>query len=159
MDENQKSTFSVSLVPGIILGFAFIVFSVVLYLLDLPYDSNVRYLSLIIMALGIWWAQTNSRDKTFGGNISFGKAFMIGFWITLISAIVASVYTYFYFAIINPGIVDEILLNAEEEMLNANPNMTDAQLEQGLSMTEMFVSPAVMTIFGLIFSLIAGVVL
>lgn len=159
MEENQKSTFSVSLMPGIVLGFALIVFSIILYLMELPYDSNVRYLSLVIMALGIWWAQTTSRDKTFGGNVSFGKAFLVGFWVTVISTIIASVYTYLYFSAINPGIVDEILLNTEEEMLNANPDMTDAQIEQALSMTEIFVSPVVMTIFGLIFSIAAGAVL
>jgi uncharacterized integral membrane protein len=84
---------------------------------------------------------------------------MVGFWVTVIATIIASVYTYLYFAVINPGVVDEILFNTEEEMLNQNPDMSDAQIEQALSFTEAFVSPVAMTIMGFIFSIVAGAIL
>jgi len=83
---------------------------------------------------------------------------MVGFWVTVIATVIAAVYSYLYFTVINPGIIEEILIKSEEQILEQNPDISDAQLEQALSMTEMFVSPLVMTIFSVIFSIIAGAI-
>ena len=64
-----------------------------------------------------------------------------------------------YRSAINPGVIDEILIKSEEQILEQNPNISDEQLEQALNWTEMFVSPMVMTIFSAIFSIIAGAIL
>ena len=45
MEENQKSSFQASLIPGVYLGIALIVFSIILYLLDVPYDSKLTWIS------------------------------------------------------------------------------------------------------------------
>ena len=159
MEEKQKSPFSAAIVPGIILGLALIVFDLILFLMDVDRESKLRYVGYLIMAGVIFWAMTTYRDKQLGGFISYGKAFGVGFWTGIIGSVIAVIYTYIYFTAIDPGVMDEIILAAEEEALNANPNMSDEQLEQTLSLVETFTSAPVITGFVMFFNAIGAAVL
>lgn len=148
MEENQQSTFSTSLMPGIFLGLALIVFSLILFLLDVDSQSKVNWISYLIMAGGLFWAMQTYRDKHMGGFATYGQVFGAGFWTGFIATVVATIFTYFYVSMINPGLLEEILLTAEEEMLNSGNEMSDEQLEQALGFTEKFVAnPVAMTMW------------
>jgi ABC-type phosphate/phosphonate transport system permease subunit len=130
-----------------------------LFLVDVEYDSGLRYISFIFLAVIIFWGMTTHKNNNLGGFMSYGQAFVVGFFIVLISTVISSVYSYFYFVVIDPGIAEEVLINTEEQMLEQNPSMSDEQLDQALSMTEMFVSPVAMTLMGLIMGTFFGTIL
>ncbi len=159
MEAQQKSTFNASLVPGLILGIAMIVVDLIYFLLGIAFDSKIKWLSFLIMAAILFWGMTTIRDKNFGGYVSFGKSFAIGFWIIVISGIIGAVYAYFYFSTIDPGAIEELLLKSEEEMLASNPDMSDEQLDQALSITEMFISPGMMVVWSFLGSLFFGAII
>ena len=98
MEEKQKSAFSAALVPGIILAITLIVVDLIFFVVGLEFDSKIKYLSILVMAGLLFWGMTNARDKTYGGFISYGKAFGIGFWATFIAAVIGAIYAYFYFS-------------------------------------------------------------
>ena len=159
MEENQKSPFQFAIMPGIYLGIVLIVVSLVFFLLDVAYDSPIMYLSYLVMAAGLFYAMITYRDKSLGGLISYGTAFGVGFWTLLIATILGTIYGYFYVTMIHPGLAEEILINSEEAILDSNPNMSDEQLEQALSFTEMFTTPIMMTVWGLVGNLFFGTII
>lgn len=159
MEEKQKSAFMPSLMPGIYLGFVLIIFSLLLFLLDVGRESYINYFSYIIMALGLYWSTTSFRDKQLGGYIEYGKAFSAGFYTGLFASVLTGIFLYVYVQYIDPGMLEEILIKAEESMLEQNPDMSNEQLDQALAMTEMFTSPAMMGVMGFIANVIFSAIL
>ena len=80
METQQKSAFSTALVPGLIMGVTLIVVDLIFFILDVKYDSKIKWLSFIVMAGLLFWIMSTARDKNYGGYISFGKSFTVGFW-------------------------------------------------------------------------------
>jgi len=159
MEEQKKSIFQPSIMPGIFLGIAFIIFSLVMYLLDIGIRSGWNYLSLILMVVGLYWAMITIRDKTLEGFITYKQAFVAGFWTALIAVIISSAFTYVHVTVIDPGVAQEILDQSVEQALDRNPDMSDAELEQTEKITAMFTSPAMITVWGFVGSLFFAVIL
>ena len=159
MEENNKSVLQPSLMYGIYLGFALIVYSLLLFLLDVDQESWLKWISYVIMAGGLFWAMVSIRDKELGGYATYGKAFGIGFWTALFAAIISGFFTYIYVIYIDPGLIDEILLKAEESMLEGNPNISDDQLETALMWTERMTSPVMITVWAFVANVIFGTIL
>lgn len=156
--EKQKSAFMPSLLPGIYLGFALIVYSLLMYLLDVDRESYITYISYIILAAGLYWSVVSFRDKNMDGYIEYGKAFSAGFYTGLFASILAGIFLYIYVQYIDLGLIDEILVEAEENMLAQNPDMSNEQLDQALSMTETFTSPVMMGVMGFIMNLFVSTI-
>jgi hypothetical protein len=159
MEENNKSVIMPSLMYGIYLGLALVVYSLLLFLLDVDTESWLKWISYLILAAGMFWAMISIRDKQLGGFMSYGKAFGTGFWTVLFASVISAIFTYFYVIYIDPGMIDEILLKAEESMLEGNPNMSDEQLDQALAMTEKFISPVMISVWAFIANVIFGTIL
>ena len=159
MEENQKSVIMPSLMYGIYLGFALIVYSLLLFLLDVDQESWLTWISYVIMAAGLYWAMTSIRDKELGGFISYGKAFGAGFWTTLFATIIMGIFTYIYVIYIDAGLIDEILLKAEETLLESSPNMSDEQFDTTMMWTEKMTSPVMITVWATLANMFFGVVL
>lgn len=159
MEENQKSVIMPSLMYGIYVGFALIIYSLLMFLLDVEQDSWLTWIAYLFMAAGLYWAMISIRDKELGGYITYGKAFGVGFWTTLFATIISGIFTYIYVLYIDPGLIDEILLKAEESMLEGNPNISDEQFDTGMMWTEKLTSPMMITVWASVANLFFGVVL
>lgn len=154
----KKSAFGPSAVSGVYVGAALIVFSLITFLLDVDFESPIKYISYLILALGLFWAVISYRDKHMGGTIDFKGAFTAGFYTALIAALIGGIFTFVYVEYIDTGIVEQILVKAEEDMLERSPNMSDEQLEQALDMTETFTSPILMSVFSFIGNLVVSII-
>lgn len=154
----KKSAFGPSILPGIYLGVSLVLFSLITFLLDVDIQSPIKYVSWLILAAGLFWAIISFRDKQMGGFIDYKGAFSSGFYTGLIASIIAGLFMFVYVQYIDPGIIDQILLETEAT-LEQNPNMSDEQIEQALEMTESFTSPILMSVFGFLGNLVASTVL
>ena len=157
--EEKKSAFGPSVISGIYLGIALIVFSLITFLLDVDMESPITYISYVILAIGLYWAIITFRDKHSGGFIDYKGAFGAGFYTGLFASFLLGIFTYIYVQYIDTGLVQEILIKAEEGMLEQNPNMSDEQIDQALSMTEMFTSPIMMGVWGFVGNLFVSTIL
>jgi len=156
--EKKQSAFASAFSPGIIISAALILYSLVMFLLDVAYDSKVNYVSYVILGVGLYWAIISYRNKQEGGFISYGGAFSSGFYVGLVISVITAIFTYIYVQYINQGMIDEILLKAEEDMLTNSPDMSDEQVEQALIYVEKFTSPAIMSVFGFFANLVASTI-
>jgi len=148
MEEKMKSAFMPSLMPGIYLGFTLIIFTLLIFVLDVGMESPIKYVSYAILAIGLYLSIITFRDKHMDGTITYGKEFSAGFYTGLFASIITAVFTFFYVQYIDTELIANILILAEEGMLESNPDMTNEQIDQALSMTEMFTSPIMLGVMG-----------
>lgn len=165
MDNNQKSAFLPSLKSGLILGLVLVVFSLILYVADLNDNLWVASFSNVIVAIVLYFSITNFRDSQQEGFITYGKGVRIGFLTGLFASVLLAIFTYIYVIYIDPSVMEQAIINAEESILESNPNIGDDELDRALGMVEIFTNPvmmSVMTIFwyalvSVVFSLIISI--
>ncbi len=154
MEENQKSSFKVALNYALITGAILIVLDLVFYVLDIPYDSKIKYVSWLVYIGGIIWGQKVYRDDHSDGLISYGKSFSVGFTVGFFAAILVSVYSFVFMKFFDPGIIAQILETQEQTMIEAG-DLSSEQIEQALSMTAKFTTPLMVSVMALVVSTIA----
>ena len=94
-------------------------------------------------------------------------ALKVGVGIALIGAILGALYNYVFLTVIEPGFTELIIEKQRETMINSQPNMTEAQIDQAMEFAGKFSQPWVQSsfqivagiFFGFIISLISGLIL
>jgi hypothetical protein len=161
--ENKPSTLIVSIGYGVIIALAIIVFSLILFLLNVAQGNALEYLTYLILLGGLFLAQTNFRNKYLGGYIEYGKAFTVGMLTSLFLSIIMCIYTYIFFKYIDPGAMEEATTLAEQKLMDQG--MSDMEIEQGMALVRKFSGVGMYTFFaffgnfviGIIFSLITAI--
>lgn len=149
MEEKPRSVISNGIFYGLITGAAIVVFSLIMFLMDLYLNKAVNWIGYIFLIAGMIWGTLEFRKKYANGFLTYGKAFSSCFWIGLFAGIIASVYLFVFIQFIHPGFINELLDQARENMLASRPDMTDEQLEQAISMSAKFMTPVMMVVWGL----------
>lgn len=88
--------------------------------------------------------------------MSFGQGLGSGTGVGLIGGILAAVYTYILFVAIDPGLLEEMILRAEDEMYNTGT--PDDQIEMAMEYVEKFMQPGIMSFFVVLVYAISGFV-
>ncbi|MDT0557315.1 DUF4199 domain-containing protein [Ichthyenterobacterium sp. W332] len=99
--------------------------------------------------------------------LSIGQAVKVGLAIAVVGGLISAIYSYVHYEFIYPEFIDMQMDTAREQMLERNPNMTQEQIDQAMSMSSMFMTSTFFSlmsvigslIFGLIVSLIAGLIM
>lgn len=167
--ENQKASIKkIAMNYGLILGLLTIVVSVLAYVtnhhLDRPWWVTVLSMGVMIWAI-VYGLKTYKNEND--GFMTLTEALKVGLAISLIAGIIGAVFNYIFVTIIEPDFVNQIMEMTQQQMIEQNPDMTDAQMEMALGMTEKFMSPGIMSamaiimtlFFGFITALIAGLVM
>ena len=141
---------------GVLIALALIVFSLVVYLVNIELPVLVLIVTLVILLVGIVLAQLNYRSKYLGGYIEYGKAFTIGFLTTLFLAVIVTVYTFIFYKYINPGAFEEQLAKAEQDMIAQG--RSESEVELGMKWYSMFANPGMSALMALIMNLILGTI-
>lgn len=134
---------------GLITGGVLIVFSLIMFLLDLYLNKAVNWIGYIFLVAGMIWGTLEFRKKYSNGFLTYGKAFTSCFWIGLFAGILSSVYLFVFIKFIHPGFINELLEQARANMLTSRPEMSEEQVEQALSISAKFMSPVMMVAWGL----------
>jgi hypothetical protein len=120
MEEQVKAPFwKPALMYGAILGFVSVFISLVFYFIGM---ATVNWTSWVIMAINLAllvYLMIQYRNVHLGGYASFGQIFLMvlvsaGIFATIISA----VYTYLLYTVIDPGLVDQMRIVAEERIMS-----------------------------------------
>jgi hypothetical protein len=155
--ENKPSTAIVTLGYGVIIALAIIVFSLILFLLNMARDSALQYLTYLILLGGLFLAQTNFRNKYMGGYIEYGKAFTVGLLTSIFLSIIMGIYTFIFFKYIDPGAMEEAMTLAEQKMMDRG--MSDMEVEQGMAIARKFQGVGFYTFFAVAGNIFIGSIL
>ncbi|MBN2638642.1 MAG: DUF4199 domain-containing protein [Bacteroidales bacterium] len=154
----NKSTFVPALKYGLLTGLAMIVFSLILYLAGVNYKSLWNLINYLILIVGIYWGMDSIRKEILGNVMSYGKAFVTGLWIVLFAILLSSIFSYIFLSYIDPSILTNALSDAQDKILAANPNISDADLDKAMNMAKKFTTPAFSAITGFIWNVIVGTI-
>ncbi len=112
--------------------------------------------SIIIMFLVFRSAIISYRDHENEGLVTLGKGFMISFWITLIMALVSTVFFIIMITYIDSSVIDfardEAIRGMEEK------GLSDDEIDQAMSYTEMFMGPVFFSIAAFFSTVVIGAI-
>lgn len=149
---------------GGILGLALIAYSLGLYLLDMTESKPAQWLSYLVIGALVYFG-TKAKRESLGGSLSYGQGLGTGVGIAFFASILVAFYTYVFFHFIDPGMLEELVLRAEDQMYDQG--LPEDQIELAMGMTKKFMQPgpmAAMVVFsytfvGFLLSLITSAIL
>ena len=159
--ENKLSISKFSLNPGLILGGILILISVITYILGFnPIDDSwISWINYAIMGLAFFYFQKEYRDTQNEGFLSLGESVKLAVTIAVISAVLTAIYSVIFMLYIEPDFVEKMLMKIEEQMLEQNPDMAQAQIDMALGMTKKMFSPYIAVPLTIVTSAISGLVI
>ena len=163
--ENKPNVWKNALNWGVIVGVVLIIYSILMYFLDLSLEKWVSWVSYIILIGGIVYGTIQYRDNVLGGSITYAQALGFGVLISLFAAILSGIYSYVFFTFIDPDFIEKIIVHTQDEMLKQG--LSEDQVEQAMEMQKGFMKPGVLvaisipmlTFMGFVFSLITSIFL
>ena len=143
------STRSVGIKYGLVMAVVSITYFVILNTAGVDMTQGIgRWGSLVFYAGIIFLAQKNFKDQG-DSYMSYGQGMGISFWISLISSVIGSIFTYFYVKFIDTGYIQQ-MMDKQREQMEAGGNLSEDQIDNAMSMTAKFMTPEMILVFGII---------
>ncbi len=168
MDIEKPTTGKFALNYGIILGVVMIALNVVSYVTGQALEGAQwpQVVYYIVFPVVIMYA-ISAYKKNNANVLTLGNAIKLGVVIGVISAIIYILYGLLFNYVIDTEFMDQIMEVSIEKMIEQNPDMQQAQIDQSVKFMEMMFNPligsafwiAMSALFGLIWSLIGGLVM
>lgn len=153
-----------NLTNGLILGLAGIVYTLVVYFLDLTFNKSMGYIFLLIAVFLLFFFIKSYRDNYLHGFITYGQSVGTGVIIFLYYSIISAIFMYILYKFIDTGLTDKMLAFAEEQMAKSG-KVPEGSMETVMSMQRKIMKPEIMApasllnnmIFGTIVSLLVSI--
>lgn len=163
MENTQPKTGKFALNYGIILGAINVVFSLMLYSMDLEYDQGIaKTIVSILILLGVIILAIVQFKKANNGTLILSQALKVGIGTALVGAIISIIYLLIYFNFIDPQFMEKSAEITKATMMEKNPELSQEQIDNMLAMQKKFFWLTYPTIIvfnlfvGFIVSLITG---
>jgi len=161
--EEKVSVWKTNLTNGVILGMAGVIYSLLMYFLDLTFNETQGYIFMVIQVALLAYLLKSYRDNYCFGNITYGQSVGAGVIISLYAAIISAVFLYLLYAVIDPGLVDKQLALVEETIMARG--LPQAAVDKAMAIQRKLLKPEIMApisifgnmFWGLIISLIVSV--
>jgi hypothetical protein len=155
--EEKVNPWKSNLTNGLILGLVGVVYSLLMYFLDLFLNKTQGYIFMLVMIFLLFYLLKSYRDNYRHGQITYGQSVGAGVIIVLYYAIIMSAFSYILYAIIDPGLVAKQLAAAEEQMVSRGT--PQAAIDAGMAFTEKIMKPGIMAITGIFITMLYGTVI
>jgi len=155
--EQKSNVWKANLTNGLILAMIGIVYTLVMYFLDLTVNKTQGYVFLLILVVALFFLVKSYRDNYMHGYITYGQAVGAGVVIFLYYAILTAIFTYILFAIIDPGLIDKQLAAAEELM--AKKGIPQEAMDAGLKIQKKMMKPEIMAPISIFGNMLYGVIM
>jgi len=152
MEEKVKAPFwKPALIYGVILGLVSVFVSLVFYFIGMATVSWTGWVTMLVMLVLLVYLMIQYRNVHLGGYASFGQIFvMVLVSAGIISTIISAVYTYLLYTVIDPALLDQVRIVAEEKIMN-NSRIPESMYDDALERAEKFTSVSYMIKMALIF--------
>jgi len=152
MEEKVKAPFwKPALSYGVILGLVSVFISLVFYFIGMATVSWTNYVSMLVGIVLLVYLMIQYRNVHLGGYASFGQIFvMVLVSAGIIATIISAIYTYVLFTVIDPGLVDQVRIVAEEKIMS-NSRIPESMYDDILERMEKRMTVSYMIKIALIF--------
>lgn len=155
--EEKVNPWKANLTNGFILGLIGVVYSLVIYFLDLSFSKAQAPIFLVIQIVVLFFLLKSYRDNYRHGQITFGQSVGAGVIMCLYYAVIMAVFTYILYTVIDTGLTAKQLAFTESKMVEKG--LPQASIDAGMAIQEKIMKPAILaplTIFG---SMLWGVII
>ena len=158
----KVNVWEANLTNGLILGLIGIVYSLIMYFLDLWTNQAQGWIFMVVQFVILFYLIKSYRDNYLHGMMSFGQGLGAGMVIIVYYSIISAIFAYILFKFIDTGLIDKQLALAEEKLVERG--MPQASIDAGMSIQRKIMIPEIMApisilgnvFMGLIMSLIAA---
>jgi hypothetical protein len=155
--EEKVSVWKANLNNGLILGLVGIMYSLVIYFLDLSFNK-AQGLVFIVIQLGLLYYLLKSyRDNFLHGQITYGQSVGAGVIIFLYYGIIMAVFTYILYTVIDAGLVEKQLAFIEEEMVKKE--IPQAAIDAGMGIQRKIIKPGILAPLSILSSVFTGTIM
>lgn len=146
---------------GILLGVAQMIFSFMLYTMDMQYEQGlaIKIVPGILLLIAVVVAVFQFK-KANGGFLKIGDALKLGAGIGLIGAVLGILYFLFHANVLEPEYMDNMLEIGRQQLLAQNPKLTAEDADKMMEMQKSFawVGYGILIIFNIIIGLVIGLI-
>jgi len=131
-------------------------------------QEAIGYITMVVSLVFVFFGIRHYRDNVNNGRVSFGKALLIGFLISLFAGLGFGVVDYIYTTVINPDFAQEYLTTMVADMkanlpadeFETQKAILEQQMEEyGGSGFMAFIMFATVAMIGLVISIISALIL
>jgi hypothetical protein len=155
--EQNVNVWKANLTNGLILGLIGVVYTLVMYFLDLTFNKVQGYVFLLILIVTLFYLVKSYRDNYLHGYITYGQAVGAGVIIFLYYSIIMAVFIYILYAVIDPGLAGKQLAFSEEVV--AKRGMPQEAMDAYMKIQKKFVKPEIIAPAGIISNMISGTIM
>ncbi len=157
MEESSNPTVkSVAIKWGVIYGLLAIVITLIIDFAGLVGNQAAGWTTYVVFLVLLILAHKQFKSEG-DGYMSYGQGLGIGTLAAVISGIISSLFLYVYVSFINTGFID--LIKNQQIMAMEEQGMSDAEIEQTMSLTGSFMTPLAMTVVGLLGAVFIGFII
>jgi len=132
MEEKVKAPFlKPALIYGSILGVAGVLLGLILYFMNLTNETWVLWPSLAVSLAVFIYCLLAYRNEYLGGFASYGQILKMAIVIGIIATVIAAIYTYLLYGVLDPELLDKSRIAAEERIMN-NPRIPESYYDQAM---------------------------
>ena len=161
--EQKVNVWSANLTNGLILGLAGVVWSLVMWFLNLQFNQAQRWIYMLIQIALLFFLLKSYRDNYMHGQITYGQSVGAGVVIILYSAIIGAIFMYLLYTIIDPNLTEKQLAFVEETL--AKKGVPQEAIDAGMGIQRKIMKPEIMApvsifsnlFFGTIISLVLSI--
>ena len=154
--EEKVSVWKSNLTNGIVLGLISIVYTLVLYFLDMTFNKSLGYIFMVVQIGILFYMLKSYRDTYLHGYMTYGQSLGAGVVIILYSTILTTIFSYILYKFIDTGLTAKLLAITEEGMVKRGT--PQAQIDAGMAMSKKMLTPEFMLITGFLGSMFFGTV-
>ncbi len=155
--EEKVSVWKATLTSGLILGLVGIVYTLVMYFLDLTFNKTLGFLLLPVLIVTLYFLVKSYRDSFLHGYITFGQAVGAGVVIFLYFSIISAIFYYILYAVIDPELPSKQLAITEELM--SKRGLPQEALDAAMKMQEKIMKPGIMAPFSILANMFTGTIM
>jgi hypothetical protein len=156
--EQNVNVWKANLTNGLILGIAGILFTLIVYFLDLTFNKAVGYIFIGIAVVLLYFFIKSYRDNYLHGVMTYGQAVGAGVIIYLYYSVIGAVFIYILYTVIDTGLTAKLLAFVEEEMVKSG-KVPEGALDTAMAFQKKIMIPEVMAPLSLVSNMFYGTVI
>jgi len=155
--EQKVNVWKANLTNGLILGLAGVVYSLVMYFLDLTFNQVQGYIYMVIQIALLFFLLKSYRDNYMHGQITYGQSVGAGVVMCLYSAVIGAIFMYLLYTVIDSGLTEKQLAFVEEKMLQKGA--PQQAIDAAMGIQRKIMKPIIMAPIGVLGSMFYGTIL
>ncbi|MGD0341020.1 MAG: DUF4199 domain-containing protein [Bacteroidales bacterium] len=155
--EEKVNIWKANLTNGLILGLVGIVYTLLVYFLNLSFNKAQGYIFILVQIAVLFFLVKSYRDNYKHGMITYGEALGAGVIISLYYSIIMAIFIYILYSFIDKSLIDKSLAYAEEIMQKRG--LPQASIDAGMAMQKKFMAPAFLAPVSILGNMFKGLII